>query len=353
MPASFRRLALIVALVAPLASAFAWDYAGHRIVNQLALAGLPADFPAFVREPAAAERIAFLAGEPDRWRNASDLPIKHYNSLDHYIDLEHLPAAGLDPATVSPLRYQFAADFAAGYAARRDRFPSIDPAKNSDGTRQWPGFLPWAVTEYYGKLKSAFSYLKTFEELGTPEEIANARANILYLMGVMGHYVGDGCQPLHITEHHNGWVGDNPHGYTTSSKIHAYIDGGFIAQAGITYDVLAPRALPARPLITAGAETPREPMFDAVMGYLQTQHQLVEPLYQLEKAGKLDPAKPELVGEGKAFIEKQLLAGGAMLGSVWLTAWQNTAPDTYLRTQLLKRREAEAAAKAAAAPAGK
>ena len=49
--------------------ALAWDYAVHRVVNQLALASLPTNFPAFVRTPAAGERIAFLSGEPDRWRN--------------------------------------------------------------------------------------------------------------------------------------------------------------------------------------------------------------------------------------------------------------------------------------------
>ena len=31
----------------------AWDYHGHRTVNQLALKSLPADFPAFVREAGA------------------------------------------------------------------------------------------------------------------------------------------------------------------------------------------------------------------------------------------------------------------------------------------------------------
>jgi hypothetical protein len=46
----------------------AWDYEGHRVVNQLGLASLPTNFPAFAREPAPAERIAFLAGEMDRWR---------------------------------------------------------------------------------------------------------------------------------------------------------------------------------------------------------------------------------------------------------------------------------------------
>lgn len=116
--------------------------------------------------------------------------------------------AGLDPQRVSDLRYVFAVDFATGRAAHTDKFPAINAARNKDRTREWPGLLPWAITEYYGKLKSAFSYLKTYETAGgTPEEIANAKANIVYLMGVMGHYVGDGAQPLHTSVHHNGWEG--------------------------------------------------------------------------------------------------------------------------------------------------
>src|SRR5258706_483831 len=46
-----------------LCPAQAWDYEGHRLVNELALASLPKDFPAFVSTTAAQERIAFLAGE--------------------------------------------------------------------------------------------------------------------------------------------------------------------------------------------------------------------------------------------------------------------------------------------------
>ena len=33
--------------------ALAWDYEGHRAANQLALASLPTNFPAFVRAPGA------------------------------------------------------------------------------------------------------------------------------------------------------------------------------------------------------------------------------------------------------------------------------------------------------------
>jgi len=128
----------------------AWDYEGHRIVNQVAIAALPGDFPAFVREPANVERVAFLSGEPDRWRSVADLPIKHCNGLDHYLDLEQLGEAGLTPDSVSALRYVFATQFASGRMVNPAGYAVIDPAKNSDRSREWPGFAPWAITEYYG-----------------------------------------------------------------------------------------------------------------------------------------------------------------------------------------------------------
>src|SRR5215475_4673399 len=100
-------LGLLLLLISlPLA---AWDYEGHRIVNQLALASLPSDFPAFVKAPAAADRIAFLAGEADRWRNTPDLPLQHCNEPDHYIDLEELDVYGIKPETLPVFRYDFVA----------------------------------------------------------------------------------------------------------------------------------------------------------------------------------------------------------------------------------------------------
>ena len=328
---------LAVPLLAPVALQ-AWDYEGHRIVNQLALASLPKDFPAFVQQPANAERIAFLAGEPDRWRNVPDLPIKQYNGMDHYCDLEQIPDAGLSYATLPSLRYDFAAKFAAGRAANIGKFPDIDETKDQDHTREWCGFAPWAITEYYGKLRAAFSYLKVFEELGHPDELANAQANVIYLMGVMGHYVGDCAQPLHTTVHHNGWVGTNLHGYTTWPGIHGWIDGGFIAKAGIKTADLAPRTTPSAVISLAPRDDGRDPMFVAVLNYLLAQNKLVEPLYQLEKAGKFAHAKDEVpTPEGRAFIEKQLLVGGGELAAIWETAYRSAVPDPYLRASLLKR----------------
>lgn len=320
----------------------AWDYHGHRTVNQLALKSLPADFPEFVREPGAIERVSFLGGEPDRWRNTPDFTMKHSGGswTDHYCDVEQLTNAGLDLRTLTSFRFDFVVQFAAGRAAHADKFPAINLAKNVDHTAEWPGFAPWAITEWFGRLRSGFGYLKVLEELGAPDEIANAKANILYVMGVMGHYVGDCAQPLHTTKYHNGWTGDNPKGYSNWPGIHSWVDGGFVAKAGIAFDGLGVRVTPASAISLALREDGRDPMFVAVMDYLLAQHELVEPLYQLEKEGKLSHGRDEaIVPEGRAFVEGQLLKGGQMLGAIWLAAWKNAVPDTYLRAQLVKRQD--------------
>ena len=318
-------------------SLFAWNYEGHRMVNELALAALPENFPAFVHEPENAERIVFLSGEADRWRNNPDLPLKHYNGLDHYLDAEQLAAAGLSEGSVSDLRYTFAVDFAQGRLAHPENFEEIDAEKNQDNTKEWPGFLPWAITEYYGKLKSAFSYLKTFQKAGSAEEVANAQANVLYVMGVMGHYIGDGAQPLHTTIHHNGWAGDNPERYTRWPGIHSWIDGGFIAKAEITPQKLLPRITPARAFELKEQADGRDPVFVEVMTYLMAQNAQVVPFYEMEKEDRFKSAQATKDPIGREFIEGQLLRGGEMLGAIWLTAWVNATEDSYLTKQLAKR----------------
>src|SRR5262245_23274595 len=155
----------LVTLVGSLffSSARAWDYEGHRLVNQLALASLPTNFPGFVLGLEARERVAFLGGEADRWRNSPDPGFRHCNGPDHYLDIEYLKPHGLDAAQLSPFRYEFVAQLAAGRAANPDKVPAVDLQRDSDRTRALIGFLPWTIAEYHGKLKSAFSYLKEYE----------------------------------------------------------------------------------------------------------------------------------------------------------------------------------------------
>ena len=330
-------IALLCLVVPP---AHAWDYEGHRVVNQLALEALPADFPAFVKTPEARERIAFLAGEPDRWRNiTNDQSLPHCNGPDHYLDLEELADYDLTPQTVPPLRYDLAAKLALGRAAHPERFEPIDPLKNRDHTRELIGFAPWAITEYCGKLRSGFSYLKAFQNYGgTPEEIANAQANIIYIMGVMGHFVGDCSQPLHVTKHHHGWVGPNPKNYATNSGIHSWIDGGFFRKTGgIQAGPLKGKIQPAK---IVGDPLKSEDLFRQVMAYLLETEKQIEPLYQLNKDGKIAPENSK---EGRAFLEGQLVKGGQMLGDLWYSSWQQAAEDRYLIKQLQERQAAAVA----------
>jgi hypothetical protein len=335
------RIALGGVLLSFASAVHAWDYEGHRMVNQVALASLPKEYPQFVYEVAAAERVAFLSGEPDRWRNVPDLPLKHAGNLEHFCDLEYVTDAGLDWATVPSFRYEFVVQYAAARKANEKNFQPLNPAQNTDRTREWPGFAPWAITEHFGRLRAAFSYLKVFEELGTPDEIKNAQANIVYLMGVMGHFVGDCSQPLHTTKHYNGWVGANPKGYTTWNRLHSWIDGGIIARTGLRYPRLAPRVTPAQPISLAARTDGRDPMFVAVVEYLMAQNRQVEPLYQLELAGKLGQGENGVVAdETRDFIEARLLEGGQMLGAIWLTAFRSAVPDTFLRGMLIRRQTA-------------
>jgi len=326
---------LAVAFGAMVFNVNAWDYEGHHAVNELALASLPKDFGIDLT-PALKGRIAYLAGEPDRWRNVPDLPLKHFNGPDHYFDLEDLKLCGLTPETLPIMRYDFVADLALARAAHPDKFPVIDPAKDADHTRELDGFLPWAITEYYEKLKSCFATLKTFKQYGgTPEEIANAQADCVYVMGVMGHFVGDGSQPLHTSKYFNGWdATDNPKGYTTKTTFHSWIDGGYLKKTGgIKVETLVGKIQPATRIANAGDP---EAFFRSIVAYLVAQNKYVEPLYEMDKTGQLS-------GEGdkglaaRPFLDGQLVKAGQLLGNIWLTAWLEAPEDKYLQGQLKQR----------------
>lgn len=333
-----KQLCYLLAVLMMCGVSRAWDYETHRLICQLALGCLPKDFPAFVYTDAARERIAFLGGEPDRWRNVPDLPLRHFNSPDHYIDTELITLCGLGPETLPMFRYEFLVQLARARAVAPEKFPTINEAKNADQTQQLAGFLPWAITEQFGKVKSGFSYLKAYVEAGTADEVANAQQNIIYAMGVLGHYVGDATQPLHTTIHHNGWLGPNPRGYTTNTTFHRWIDGEYFIKVGLPEAArLQPRLRPARLLVDPRRNGAPDALFREVVKFVFDQHKQVEPLYELEKAGKLSGEEPHGL-EGKAFLETQIVQAAQMLADLWYTAYLTAPVDNYLRSQLQKRK---------------
>ncbi|HUN79923.1 MAG TPA: hypothetical protein VMV81_00270 [Phycisphaerae bacterium] len=303
---------------------WAWDEEGHIIVTRLAHQKLPERMPEWVRSSQVVERLAYLSGEPDRWRGQKNVDLDHTNNPDHYFDAEDLTDFGLTLKTLPPLEREFTDLLATARAQHPDRFKPYDKQADHDYTRLVPGLLPYHIAELQWKLASSWTTLKTYEtnrSLCSDGMIDNARQNIIYEMGILSHFVGDGSQPLHMTKHHHGWVGENPKGYTTDKKFHSEIDGGVIALHHIDAASLAGRAKSPRAVS-------KEHYFSDICDYLGETLAQVEPLYELEHSGELHKAG------GKKFIEDRLIEGGSMLAGVWATAYDSAVIDEFRVKQL-------------------
>lgn len=325
-----RHAFLVCAWLAGLSPARAWDEQGHVIVTRLAWEKLPEDMPDWLRTPEARYRLEYLSAEPDRWRGQKNVHLEHFNNPNHYIDAEDLEAYGLTLLTLPPLRREFLDLMAERRALHPRDYPAYDRKKDRKYTKLVPGLLPYEIAEGYARLASSFTTLKTYEQyrdLVTDDMIENARQNVIYQMGIISHFVGDGAQPLHLTRHHNGWVGPNPKGYTRSGKIHSFIDGGVIALHDLTPDGMVPLARPPR-------RVTKTQYWRDICTYLQDSFEQMEPLYALEKSGKL--REPE----GKTFIEERLVSGGAMLCGIWVAARDAAVIDKF-RADRLQEKAAE------------
>ncbi|MBX3357782.1 MAG: hypothetical protein KF745_05070 [Phycisphaeraceae bacterium] len=315
MRTTITRLVAVICVLIP-AGALAWGGHGHRTVTLLALAALPADMPAFLRDPATSAMIAEQANEPDRWRGTPVLALAHENNPEHYIDIEQLEQFGLTIDSLPPLRYDYMQALIVAKHVHPERVDPYDRRKNADGSQEWPGLAPWAIVEHYAKLRSAFNtyrILQAVGEQGRDDLVALARLNIIAEMGILSHYVGDCAQPLHTTIHHHGWVGANPGGYTTEWSFHSYIDSAILSIHSLSTDTIPPISSPL-PAINAA-----DP-FNDVIAYIKRSHAAVEPLYQLHKDGRLTGP------EGKAFIEARLTDAASMLAALYAAAWTSSAP---------------------------
>jgi hypothetical protein len=276
----------------------AWGNEGHTYINRVAAEKIPGTMPRFLRR--AVVEIAYLGPEPDRWRSPSEFALKNAQEPDHFIDLERV--SWLDPLPQG--RYEFYRKL----YEKRAATPSTEHP--DDYLPEHVGLQPYITMEVYGRLKAAFREYRQREAAHQPTQ-AVQRA-IVYYAGWLGHYVGDGSQPLHTTIQYNGWVGPNPNGYTTEHKIHAQFETAYVA-ANITAKdfaglVKAPQRL----------DNP----FTGYVAYLRQSNALVENVYALEKAGGF-------TGKGSPaafdFTTHRLAAASQMLLNLWYTAWLESA----------------------------
>lgn len=322
------RAVVAIALVGIVnAPALAWDEDGHAVVTLLAFDALPKDTPAWIKTPEVRARLVYLCTEPDRWRGQHSSVLNHISNPDHYIDDEELNDFGLSLEKLPLFRRQYTDMLATYRALHSDDAKPRNTKKDKDYIALTPGLLPYRIAELQWKIAGGWTQLKTYEKYPdrvSQTMITNARANIVFHMGILSHYVGDGAQPLHITIHHHGWKGPNPKGYTTDHNFHSYIDDGILRHHSINYDDLKDRTLPLRTVSV-------KKFWRDILGYLRETHGQIEPLYAMEKAGTLQEAS------GKVFIENRLLAGGAALAGIWDAAYRGSIIDKF-RVRRLKER---------------
>jgi len=267
------------------------------MINRLAAEHLPADMPAFLRAPSALNEIEYLGPEPDRWRSRAEPELSAAQAPEHFIDLELADALG-------PLPHN-RLDFEARVFAAGERPEKI-------------GLQPWQTNEVWQRLKAA---MRQYRELSAARQNTQpVEQAILFYAGWLGHYVGDGSQPLHTTIQYNGWVGPNPNGYTTSHQIHWQFEGPFVAANMHTPEVAAKMT----PVTAIQGD-----LFNAYVAYLRHTKTFVERVYQLEKAGGFVRTG---TAESREFTAERLAAGASMLRDMIYTAWLDSAqpvPDPY------------------------
>ncbi|MBZ5629504.1 MAG: nuclease [Acidobacteriia bacterium] len=294
--APLRITAALIMVVLVIQPAFSWWDNGHILINRTAALKVSNGMPAFLR--AAAERIAYMGPEPDRWRERSEYSLKNSQEPDHYINLESVA----DVPDLPQGRYDYYRLLYAKRVAAKDHGDDFLP--------EHVGTQPYITLEIYDRLKVAFREYRRMQAQKLPTE--GVERNIVLYAGWLGHYVGDGSNPLHTTVSYDGWVGNNPNGYTTTKGIHAEFEGRFVTRILDRIEIASLLRDPVRL---------RDPWHDYLQ-YLRESNKLVEKVYQLEKAGEFkDAGTPE----SREFLRRRLAAGSQMLLNLWYTAWEESA----------------------------
>lgn len=298
-------LGLLLALFVSVREACAWGDKGHEIVNRLAAEAMPPETPRFFRQ--AVERLAYLGPEPDRWKargGKSDVSmLTCATSPDHFLDIEYVAGFTLPRSRYDYLRALLANGVVTG-----------------EVKLETPGFLPYQVAEMGEQLRRQWELwraapTKTRLERERRRQIEE---NIVYVAGVLGHYVADGANPHHTTWHYDGWVEarePNPEGFTTQRGIHARFEVDFV-NAVVEVEDVRPHVPALRPV---------SDFFNDTLRYLQASHTLVRDLYRLDKRGafRIAPENAASRADGKRFVVERLAAGAGMLRDLWAAAMRS------------------------------
>jgi hypothetical protein len=293
-------------------TADAWGTTGHREINLVAMRALPSDLPDFLQTQQSILTVEELGPEEDRLKGAG-FSWDHDNDPAHYVDI------GDNGEVAGVLRLHALPDDMEAYGSALAKV-GTDPYR--------VGYLPYAIVDGWEQLRQDFAYWQVFDYLARHGTVADRptyageralrQELIVHDIGVWGHFVGDGSQPLHTTIHFNGWGKyPNPNHYT-EAHIHAPFEGEFVRQYVTVPAVtkLVPQGGHRAPdhLLT------QHEIMDEVATYLDGTWSMVPQLYTIEKNNGFNTASIEAID----FATARVADGARELRDLVVEAWDDS-----------------------------
>ena len=333
---------LILSLASPVQAAYGWGHTGHVLIGEIAMAQLPNDLPAFLRDVSASFTVGEVAAEPDLSKGSGDAGTTARDIHDaerdpgHFINLDDqgyvMPAPGFPQVPALQI-----SNLLAPGQTRRDYDTLLRQNAGTTGATQYSGYLPFNMVDNWEQIRKDLAYIRAFSAaIANPataptdrtyfsRELDLRRTLTLRDIGIWAHFVGDASQPMHVSIHYNGWgPGPNPTGYTIA-PIHAPFEGAFVkrfmtrnlvsAQVGAYQSCETLTLLPTCPGI--------EPR---VRHYLQATLSTVVPLYELTRStGGDNPWKASSPTDAqKSFVAARLAAGAQEMRDEIVDAWHSS-----------------------------
>src|SRR5215475_1112825 len=267
--------AILLAILFSPGSAFAWGFAGHRLIMRHAIELLPPELKPFFEKYQ--EEMVVRVVDPDTWRS-----VGWEDDPNHFVDFG---AKEYGPYPFQALPRE--------YGAALEKFGETTLKRN--------GLLPWREAEEFGNLR------RTFEEFKRESPYTNS--NVVLFAAVASHYIQDAHQPFHATENFDGQQ-------TGNDGIHNRFERDLIER------YQSRLMLTPAPVKMIGSA--RDAAFDALLA----SHLLVDPILKADKdalgSGDTynDAYFDKFFGAVKPLLEQQLSAAITATASVIVSAWE-------------------------------
>jgi hypothetical protein len=266
-------------------SAFAWGFAGHRLIMRRAIELLPPELKPFFEK--FKDEMVVRVTDPDTWRN-----VGWDDDPNHFVDFG-VSVYGAYPFAALPREYGAALE------------------KFGEPTLKRNGLLPWREAEEFGNLRRAFEEFK--------RDAPYTTSNVTLFSAVAAHYIQDAHQPFHATDNYDGQA-------TGNTGIHSRFERDLIER----YE--SRLKLTPAPVKLMGSA--RDAAFEALL----SSYLLVDPLLTADKkaigsSDTYDDAYFErFFTTVQPLLEQQLSAAITATASLIVSAWDQAGRPTVRLT---------------------